>query len=108
MPFTKNISKNIGKNISNNLSGKYIQTPFYHAKKSTPDAINTDSKRETHKATEVTSVLIGNKNDNKITKALKSLPQNKSDTVESEKKGLKDKYVPPEKGQQITDKLRIF
>ena len=78
------MSKNIGKNISNNLSGKYIHTPFYHAKKSTPDAINTDSKRETHKATEVTSV------------------------IESEKKGTKDKYVPPEKGQQITDELRIF
>ena len=62
------MSENIGKNISNNLSGKYIQTPLYHAQKSTADAIRTDSKRETHKATEITGVLIGNKIDNKITK----------------------------------------
>ena len=44
-PFAKIMSKNIGKNISKNFSGKYIQKPPGHTKKSATDALKTSSKR---------------------------------------------------------------
>ena len=39
------MGKNIGKNIRKNLSSKYNQKIFYHAKKSSTDALKTASKR---------------------------------------------------------------
>ena len=40
-----------------------------------------------------------------MTKFPQTSPQNNSEAVESELKMSKDKYVPLEKGQQITDDL---
>ena len=45
LSFPKNMGKNIGKNIRKNLSSKYNQKIFYHAKKSSTDALKTASKR---------------------------------------------------------------
>ena len=48
---------------------------------------------------------IGNKIANKITK---KSPQNTSETVESETKIRKEKYMSPEKRKQIIDELRLI
>ena len=48
---------------------------------------------------------IGNKIANKITK---KSPQNTSETVESETKIRKEKYISPEERKQIIDKLRLI
>ena len=48
------------------------------------DALKTASKRSIQKAAEETGNLIGNKIADKIIKVSRSLPQNSSETVESE------------------------
>ena len=56
-------AKNMGKSLSN----KYGQKRIDSAKKSTPDAIETASKRAIQKTAEATGDLIGNKTTDKIT-----------------------------------------
>ena len=73
--------------------------------KSAKDALKSSSKRVIQKTVEVTGDWIGNKIDNRITKVSKSLQQNNSETVTNEhnKEIPKEKYVSPEKRQEITD-----
>ena len=73
--------------------------------KSAKDALKPSSKRVIQKTVEVTGDWIGNKIDNRITKVSKSLQQNNSETVTNEhnKEIPKEKYVSPEKRQEITD-----
>ena len=70
------MGKNIGKNISKNLSAKYSHTLLDHVKQIVIDALKTSSKRVIQKTAEATGDLIGNKNDNKITKVSRRSPQN--------------------------------
>ena len=107
--FVKNEGKNIGKNISKSLSGKYNQKLLDHAKQSAADALKTFSKRVIQKAAEATCVLIGNKIANKITRGSKNSQQNNSETFTNEhnKDIPKEKYVSPEKIQEIIDELRL-
>ena len=81
LSFAKNMNKNNGKYISNNLSGKYSQKLFGYAKQSSTDAFKNASKRAIQKRAEATADLIGNKIADKITKVLKYLQQNNSETV---------------------------
>ena len=60
-------AKNMGKNLSN----KYGQKLLDSAKKSTPDAIKTTSKRAIQKTAEAAGDLIGNKIADKITSVSK-------------------------------------
>ena len=53
--------------MGKNLCNKYSQKTLDSAKKSTMDAIKTDSKRAIQKTTEATGDLIGNKIADKIT-----------------------------------------
>ena len=55
------------KNIGESLSNKYGQKRLDSTKKSTTDAIKTDSKRAIQKTSEATGDLIGNKIADKIT-----------------------------------------
>ena len=73
--------------------------------KSAKDALKSSSKRVIQKTVEVTGDWIGNKIDNRITKVSKSLQQNNSETVTNEhnKEIPKEKYVSPEKRQEIID-----
>ena len=73
--------------------------------KSAKDALKSSSKRVIQKTVEVTGDWIGNKIVNRITKVSKSLQQNNSETVTNEhnKEIPKEKYVSPEKRQEITD-----
>ena len=117
MSFDKNTGKNIGKNISKNLSCKYSEKSLGHTKKSGTDALKTYSKRLIQKTAEATGDLIANKiayavaktYDIKITKVSKNTQQINSETVtnEHDKEMRKERYISPEKRQEIIDDLRL-
>ena len=67
------------KNMSTHLSNKYSEKLLDTAKKSTTDAIKTDSKRAIQKAAEATGDLIGNKIAGKITSVSKKTQNNESE-----------------------------
>ena len=92
------------KNMGTNLSSKYGKKLLDNAKKSTTDAVKTASKREIQKTTEATSNLIGNKIADKITSVSK---KSKNNEYNDESETLKEKYISPEKIQQIIDELRL-
>ena len=81
---------------------------FDHAKKSATDALKTSLKRLIHKTAEETRDLIGNKIADRITKVSKSSQQNNSETVshEHDKEIPKERYISPDKRQEIIDELR--
>ena len=109
LSFPKNIGKSIGKNISKGFSGKYGQNLLDHAKRSATDALKTSLKRVIQKTAETTGNLIGNKIANKITKVSKNLQQSYFETVTNEngKEIPKERYILPEKRQEIIDDLRL-
>ena len=90
-----------GKNISKRLSGKYSQKLLDNAKQSATDALKTSLKRVVQKTAEETGDLIGNKIANKTTKVWKNLERV---TNENDKEILKERYLSPEKRQEIKRK----
>ena len=103
------MGKSILKNINKNLSGKYSQKLLDHTKKSATDAVKTSLKRVIKKIAEATSYLTGNKITEQILKVSKISRQNNSEIVtnEDDKEIPKEKYISPEKRQEITDALRL-
>ena len=81
MSFAQNMSKKIGENISKTLSSKYRQKLLNHAEWSATDALKTTSKRVIQKTVEATGDLIGNTIADRITKVLKTLPQNSLEMI---------------------------
>ena len=82
-------------------------------KKSATDAITTASKRAIQKTTEATSDLIGNKIVDKIAsvskKSFKELhsAEHCKELQSNETEIPKERYISPEKRQQIIDELRL-
>ena len=78
-------AKNMGKSLSN----KYGQKLLDSAKKSTPDAIKTTSRRAIQKTAEATGDLIGKKIADKITsvskKSAKELSNDKTEEEDAER-----------------------
>ena len=98
--FAKKGGKNICKNISKTLSSKYSQQPLDHAKQSATDALKIASK-----TAEATGDLTGNEIAGRITKLLKTSPNNSSET--NEKEILRKRYISPELRYEIIDDLRL-
>ena len=86
--FAKNMDKKIAKNISKSFSGKYIQKYLDLVKQSATDAFKTASKRAIQKISEATGDIFGN---------------SKTVTNEHEKEIPKERYISPEKRQEIID-----
>ena len=85
-----------------------VKNFFIGQKKSTTDAIKTASNKEIQKTAEVTSDLIGNKIADKITSVLKkSSKRSQNNEANDESEAPKERYISPEKGQQIIDELRL-
>ena len=109
--FAKNIGTHaikVAKNISNNYSQKLLDS----AKKSTADAMKIASKRAIPKTAEVAGDLIGYKIVNKITSISKSpkelhSKELHSKTDENEIEISKERYISPEKRQQIIDEIKL-
>ena len=99
----------MGKDIGKNFSGKYSQKRLDHAKQSPIDVFKTPSKRAIQKAAEATGDLNGNKIAFKITKVSRNSQQNNLQTVtnENDTELPKERYVSPEKRQEIIDNLRL-
>ena len=97
--------------MSENVSNKYGQKHLDSAKNSTTDAIKTASKRAIQKTAEEIGDLIGNKIVDKITylsnkssRELHSQNNEANDEIEIPK----ERYMSPEKRQQIIDELRLL
>ena len=84
--------------FGNNYGKKLMDS----ATKTGMDAAKTASKRAVQKTAEVTGDQIGNKIAGKIT----SLGKTKSKEKEEEER--QEIYIPPEKGQETIDDLRLF
>ena len=91
MPFAKKFGNKYGKKLMNT------------AKKTGMDAAKVASKRVVQKNAEATEDLIGNKIVDKITSIGKPKEKEKEKTKE-----IEEIYIPPEKGQQIINDLRLF
>ena len=94
-------AKNMGKSLSN----KYGQKLLDSAKKSTTDAMKTDSKISIQKTVEATADLISNKIADKITRVSKKPSNNNNEDVEIT--AHKKRYISPEERQKIIDELRL-
>ena len=101
------MGKVIVKNISKSLSGKYNQKHLDHVKQSATDAYKTASERSIQKTAEATGDLIDNKIADRITKALKGLPQINSEAVNNKIKTPKESNISLEERQKIIDCLRL-
>ena len=95
LPFTKNMSKNLGKNLCKSFTGKYSQELLDHAKQSATDGLQTPLKKAIQNRAKDTGDLTGNKLADKITKVLRTSPQNNSETVAKKGKimDLIEKYL---------------
>ena len=89
MSFAKNMVKNF----------KLLNS----AKKSTTGAIKTASKRVIQKTAEATGDLIGNTTADKTTSVSKKSPKELHSQNEDEIEIPKERYISPNKGQQIID-----
>ena len=103
----KNIDFYLSPKTDKNLSNKYGQKLLDSPKKSTMDAIKTPSKRAIQKTAEATGDLIGNKIADKITSVSKKSPKELHSQNEDEIEIPKERYISPEKRQQIIDELRL-
>ena len=104
MSFAKKYGKNIGKNLSSEYSQKLLD----HTKESAIDALKIVLKRAIQETAAAISDLTGSEIATKITEVSKTLPQNSSETVESEKEIPKERYISPERGHKIIDGLRLI
>ena len=98
-----------------NVSGRYSHKLLDPVRQSATEALKTASKIAIQKTAEATGVLSGNKIANKITKVSRSSPQNTLETVELQTENIgfvwekpEERYISPEKRQQIIDKLGLI
>ena len=88
---------------------KYGKNLMDAGKKSGIDAAKIASIRVVQKIAEATGDLIGNKIADKITSLDKSKNKEKEKKYEiKETYDIEEIYIPPEKGQQIINDLRLF
>ena len=84
-----------------------VKKSFASAKKLTNDAIKTASIRAIQKTAEVTSNLIANKIADKIKSVSKKSKNPQNNEANDKSKTPKERYISPEKRQQIIDELRL-
>ena len=88
------------KNMGTQLSSKYGQKLLDSPKKSTTDVIETASKRTIQKTAEATA-------DKILSVSKKSSVRSQNNEANDESETLREKYISPEKRQQIIDELRL-
>ena len=105
--FAKNMATHATK-VAKNLSSKYGRKLLDNAKKLTTDAIKTASERGIQKTSETTGDLIGNKIADKIESvSQKFSTRSQNNEANDESETPKERYISPEKRQQIIDELRL-
>ena len=110
LSFTKNTGTYTTK-VAKNSNNKYSQKLVDSAKNSTTDAIKTASKRAIPKTAKATGDLYDNKIADKFTSISKSSKelhsQSNLDEAKSEIEIPKERYISPERRQQIIDELKL-
>ena len=86
------------------MSNEYSQKILDAAKKSTADATKTVAIQKT---AEATGDLIGNEIADKIISISKNYPKELQSQNEDEIEIPKERYISPEKRQQVIDELRL-
>ena len=95
------------KNMSKSLSNKYGQNLLDSPKTSTTDAIKTASKRAIQRTAEATGDFIGNKIADKRTSISKKFSVEHSKELQNDEIHVpQERYISPDKRQQIIDELR--
>ena len=100
-------SLSFAKNMGKNLRSKYGQKLLGNARKSTRDPIKTASKRAIQKRAEATGDLIGSKIADKVKSVSKKSKKPQNNAANDELEVPKERYIFPEKRQQIIDELRL-
>ena len=94
------------------IRGKYSQKFLDHTKQSTTGAFKTGSEIAIQKTAEATSDLICNKVAVKIKRNsaqnIREIVSSKTKDIGFDAKIPKERYISPEKRQQIIDKLRLI
>ena len=99
--FRKYIKGYVFLSFARKFRDKYGKKLMDTATKTGIGAAKTASKKIVHKTAEATKDLIGNKIADQITSVGKSKEKEKTKKAE-------EIYIPPEKGQQIIDDLKLF
>ena len=119
LSFDRNFGNKYGKKLMNtaiktgaNFNSKYGKKLTNTAIKTGKDSATTAGKKVVHKSAEATGDLIGNKIADKITSAsnkfLKKLHDEEIQSTKVNNKIPKERYISPEKRQQIIDELRLI
>ena len=106
LSFAKNIVTHPTK-IAKHMNNRYSQKLFDSATKFTTDPVKTASKRAFQKEAEAIGDLIGNKIADGITNLSKEPSKWLHSQNENELEIPKERYMSPEKRQQIIDELRL-
>ena len=94
----------MGKNLSNQYGQKLLDS----AKKSRTDTIKTASKRAIQRTAEATGDFIGNKIADKQTSISKKFSVEHSKELQNDEIHVpQERYISPDKRQQIIDELRV-
>ena len=94
----------MGKNLSNQYGQKHLDS----AKKSRTDTIKTASKRAIQRTAEATRDFIGNKIADKRTSISKKVSVEHSKELQNDEiHVLQERYISPDKRQEIIDELRV-
>ena len=93
--------------FAKNMSNKYSQKFLDSAKKSTTDPIKAALNRTIQKTAEANGDLIGDKIADKITRVSKKSPKKLHSQNEDKIEITKDRYLSPEKRQQIIERLTV-
>ena len=92
--------------FAKNMNKKYNQKPLDSAKTSTTDAIKLLQKEQFKKTAKATGDLIGKKISDRESVS-KKFSQNNFDEAKTELEIPKERYVSPEKRQQIIDEFKV-
>ena len=99
--FIKYVKGYVFLSVVTKFGDKYGKKLIDTATKTEIDAAKTVSKRVVQKNAEATGNLIGNNIADQITSIGKPIEKEKTKEIE-------EIYIPPEKGQQVIDDLRLF
>ena len=107
LSFAKNMGTHATK-VAKNLNDRYSRNILDSAKTFPADAIKTVSKRVIQNAVEANGDLIGNRLAYKIASvSKKSSTELQNNEANNEIEIPKERYISPEKRQQIIDDLRL-
>ena len=106
LSFAKNMGTRATR-VAKNLNNKYGQKLLATVKKSATDELKIAGKIAIQKTAEASGDLVGNFIADKITSISKK-PARQAHSNAASNETPKERYISPQKGQQIVDELRLI